>query len=217
MKKLLVILTILVMSVLLLASCDLGGKPDNGGNDNANVNVCPHNNLVEHPETNSTCAKHGKTSGIQCMDCGEFTVAQAEKPLLAHRLQTIPAREATCNTNGATEAKRCVMCLQFIEPAVTIPKFDHVINGESKVVDSDDVEATCTEAGSTGGKHCSVCYATVEEATVTDAPTGHDYDWVVSEEAATVEIGTCKHAGCGHTVTRTLASDPDVEEGGSED
>ena len=80
MKKLLVILTILVMSVLLLASCDLGGTPDNGGNDDANVNVCPHNNLIEHPETNSTCAKHGKTSGVQCMDCFEFNVRFVEKP-----------------------------------------------------------------------------------------------------------------------------------------
>ena len=215
MKKLLVTLSILVMSVLLLASCETGNANTGNDNNDANANVCAHTNLYEHPETNSTCTKQGKTSGIQCLDCGVFTVAQADKPLLSHRSQTIPAREATCNTNGATEAKRCVMCLQFIEPAVTIPKFNHVIDGESKVVDSADVAATCTEAGTTGGKHCSVCYATVEEATVTAAPTGHDYEWAVSEEDEAVEVGTCKHEGCGHTVTRAIT--PDVDEGGSED
>lgn len=189
MKKLLVTLTILVMSILVLASCE-GLTPDNnGGANNDPVNECPHNNLIELPETNSTCIKAGLTSGLQCMDCGAITLAQAEKNLLPHNEQDIDARPATCNADGVTASKRCVMCLVYTVPATKIPKLNHVIDGESKVVDSDTVEATCTEPGSTGGKHCSVCYATVEAATVTP-PTDHTIKITPAQDP------TCQENGC---------------------
>ena len=171
MKKLLVTLTVLVMAIFVLASCE-GTNPDNGGANNTPTNDCPHNNLIELLETNSTCSQAGLTSGLRCQDCGSITLAQAEKTLLPHREQDIAARPATCTTDGVTASKRCVMCLMYTVPATKIPKLDHVIDGKSMIVDSDTLEATCTEAGSTGGKHCSVCYTCVEAATVTP-PTGH--------------------------------------------
>ena len=112
-------MTILVMSILLLASCEDAGTA-NGGN-NANQNECPHSHQEVVAETKSTCDKAGYTEGRKCTDCGEYVVAPAEKPLLAHREQTFPAQAATCNEDGKTESKRCVMCLQFTSPATVIP------------------------------------------------------------------------------------------------
>ena len=178
MKKLLFALIVLAMSIFVMASCE-GEKPE-----------CTHPNVIDVAETNSTCYVAGLTAGKKCADCGVMVEPQTEKPL-AHRTNTIEAKAPTCLTDGTTEAKRCVLCLQFVVPPTIVPKLNHVIDGESKVVESATVEANCTESGRTGGKHCSVCYTTVEDPTSVTPPTGHDFVDITEEKAPTCQADGC--------------------------
>lgn len=141
MKNLIYIFTICIIIALTFASCE-------DKSNNVDTETCIHNNLLELAETPSTCTEHGYTSGLKCYDCGKITLAQTEKPLLDHRLQTVPSREPTCSANGATEGKRCIMCLQFIEPFTNIPKLPHTY--------TDDFDINCNACGFERDVDCEI-------------------------------------------------------------
>lgn len=204
MKKLFLTLIVLALSVFVLASCNNGGNGEGNQNQN-NQQACPHSEVIEIPETNSTCSKVGYTAGQVCKACNAYVVTPVAKELLPHRPQKIAAVEATCLTSGSTEGARCVMCREFTTPTKVIPALNHIIDGESKIVDSPAIEATCTEAGYTGGKHCSVCYTITENPTIAP-PLSH-----IEKTTADAVAPTCQADGCTVEISCDRCKDVLVE------
>ena len=136
MKKVLLFIISLALSVTLLVAC------------NENDEVHQHTVVIDEA-VDSTCNKTGLTAGAHCAECGEILVVQSEISLKDHvyddeydafcnvcgcerdaicnhmELETIPGKVATCTAEGTTDGKMCANCAEVIVEQTTIPTNDN--------------------------------------------------------------------------------------------
>ena len=224
MKKLLISLTALTLSLLVFTSCDLFGQEEE---------ECQHPNTVTIEATQATCTEPAYRQGTKCADCGEIIKAPvATGTALGHVEKQIQGLTVTCTTNGKTPSVMCDRCGEMVVKAETIRMLGH------NYKEASGVSATCTEAGLSGGEICTHCHNynpdESKKPTVT-APLGHDIE-TQEEEAATCKTTgktagyACKREGCGYvsesveipidannhvnTTVTTQAKDPTCTEAG---
>ncbi len=84
------------------------------------VNTANHVNTEPTAETFSTCTVPGCTAGVYCTDCRKYVSGHEEKPLAAHTVVLVNAKEATENENGYTGDEVCTVCGQTVKRGETI-------------------------------------------------------------------------------------------------
>ena len=179
MKKLLISLTAIALSLLVFTACTPKEeeKPE-----------CPHTNTEIIPATEpTTCGEYAYRAGKKCLDCGEIIVAPVKYgDMKEHIEKNFSGVPVSCTKDGKTPSVECSFCGEVLVPAETIKALGHTY------VDAPTIEATCTEAGYTGGKVCKLCgeYDPENPPTMTSAALGHNY--VVDKEA---QAATCQTAG----------------------
>ena len=168
---------------------------------------CNGTHTLEHVEAVApTCTTAGSKEYWVCTNCDECfsdsegtqAIADLEAYLpvvaLGHTFgDWVEEVSATCTTAGTKGHKDCSVCNKHFD-AEGNEIADLTINalGHDLVVD-DAVDPTCTEAGKTAGHHCSRCDYTDGGETV--AALGHDYQWVIDQEATVLAAGS-KHEEC---------------------
>lgn len=179
MKKLLISLTAIALSLLVFTACEPKEeeKP-----------ACTHTNTEIIPATQpTTCGEYAYRAGKKCLDCGETIVAPVKYgDMKEHIEKNFSGVPVSCTKDGKTPSVECSFCGDVLVPAETIKALGHTY------VDAPTIEATCTEAGYTGGKICELCgeYDPQNPPTMTSAALGHDY---VVDKAA--QAATCQAAG----------------------
>ncbi len=198
MKKLILALLVLTLSIFAMASCN-----------NDNQDNCNHASTTKVEATVADCNGPAYTEGVFCNDCQKYISGHvAEGEPFHSTCVTTNGQAATCEKSGLTPSSRCLVCRVWVIEEKVIEKLPH------NTVNSDDVAATCTESGSTGGKHCKDCSTVIEEATMIN-PLGHQFgEWTVTSAPAVgvegVETRTCTREGCDEFETRSVAALPDT-------
>ena len=170
MKKILILLTALILAVCALVAC--GGDGDGEG-------TCKHENTMINPAVPtivSTCVQKGQTGETICRDCGAVLKENVEDEKInsdahpAASLVAIAPKEATCSAAGNGPGVKCSLCEKVTVIPTQIPMLAHT------PIAYPDVAATLHNEGHTGGTHCSVCATILEAPTVIPAlKTGHEH------------------------------------------
>ena len=194
--KTLLVVTLVVLAVLALASCQ--------------EDPCKDGHTMEAiAEKLATCTENGWSAGVVCKVCGyeerrsfvleakghKWVDADCETPktcsvcdategeALGHSFtDLVPAKAPTCEAKGYTEHRECYVCGKPNEEYAVVEATGHTwANVEAK-------DPTCTEAGYTAHKACETCGATDGKQVV---PTAHKVG----------EDGVC--TGCGYVIVDT--------------
>ena len=144
--KVLVVLTALLMSVLLLSSCDISdiGDISNIFNPGADGTTEPSSQTTRGDDTSkttdeecthefgewevileATCAQKGKQIRV-CALC--MHVENSDIDLKSHTIETLAKVEPTCKVEGKTEGEKCSVCQMVLQPQETIPTIAHQYN-----------------------------------------------------------------------------------------
>ncbi|MBR2441677.1 MAG: hypothetical protein IKB20_01195 [Clostridia bacterium] len=206
-KRLLALLCGACMSVFAgfaLASCK--NPEDSSSSSESSVEQQAHEHSWDGGEvkSTSTCTRQGETV-FTCTTCGGKKVEYA--PLAAHDYKETSTIAPTCTTKGYT-ISQCSVCFDEIRGEFT--------DATGHEYETSVQPATCTshEITTYDCKHCDED----DYTEITSPTTGHNTQgatWVVAS-ATPVEGGpscmyiltestTCQNAGCGATITRTVA------------
>lgn len=163
MKKVLVFLTLTVVFLMCLVSCN--GQTEHKHKftewsvtknptcteDGVKTRYCecgekqsdviPYTNHKEQilPAKEATCSEAGLTEGIKCSSCGDILLDQQRTPLKAHTEEVLPAVEPTCTAIGLTEGKHCAVCGIVTLAQEVIPMKSHAFD--------DDYDTKCNVCG----------------------------------------------------------------------
>ncbi|MBQ8322150.1 MAG: hypothetical protein IJX92_07280 [Clostridia bacterium] len=193
MKKLLISLTALALSLLVFTSCDLFAQEKE---------ECKHENTVTIKATQATCTEPAYREGTKCADCGYiFKAPVATGTALGHVEKQIQGLTVTCTTDGKTPSAMCERCGEMVVKAEIITKLGH------KYIAAPTVLPTCTEAGYEGGEICEYCHnynPDESKKPKITPPLGHDIETTQKAEAATCKTTgkttgyKCNREGCGY-------------------
>ncbi len=165
-----------------------------------------------------TCAVAGTMAHVKCTECGELfaegtTDVLSESYVTAESL-VISATGKHVYANGSPIKNTCAPGVRF-EPSATCDVCKGEISIEHTALEKNDVDATCTEYGYTV-EYCKDCgHEEVTTKKAEFAPTGHNYQWVVTTPAEMYKGGVESYKcvagngskGCGD-VKETRATDP---------
>ncbi len=209
--KAIAISALLVIFLVLLAGCNITGKPNEkcehkgGAATCTDAGICTkcgkayldplgHTEVVDKAVA-ATCTSAGLTEGKHCSVCKTIIAAQEPIKAIGHIEVVDKAVAATCTSAGLTEGKHCSVCKTIIVAQEPTSVLDH-----TEVIDK-AVAATCTSAGLTEGKHCSVC-KTIIEAQQPIGALGHTevIDKVVAATCTKTGLTEGKHCSVCKTV-----------------
>ena len=135
--KVLVVLMALLMSVLLLSSCDIGdifnpgadGTTDQPsqttpGDDSSNDTggECTHEFGEWEVILEATCTQKGKQVRV-CSLC--MHIENSDIDLKAHTVETLVKVDPTCKSEGKTEGEKCSICQSVLKAQEPIPTISH--------------------------------------------------------------------------------------------
>lgn len=201
MKKLLISLTAIALSLLVFTACEPKEeeKP-----------ACTHTNTEIIPATQPTiCGEYAYRAGKKCLDCGETIVAPVKYgEMKEHIEKNFSGVPVSCTKDGKTPSVECSFCGDVLVPAETIKALGH------EYIDAPTIAPTCTEAGYEGGKICKLCgeYDPDNRPTKITEPTGHEWnEGEITTEPTDTEDGvktyTCTVEGCGETKTEAVVAE----------
>lgn len=105
-----------------------------------------------------TCEKDGRTSGMLCKNCGEYTVEPVVIPAPGHVVQCEKGQDVTCESDGVTDRCTCLRCGKLLQEHETIPAMGH---------DYDET-GRCENCGKYG--FYKITYIGVVDGSVTEIP-----------------------------------------------
>lgn len=216
MKRILIRLSLMLLSVLLLSAC--GAKEGSDGRMTTPpatasltttlltqtepvVTECPHAFGEWVTVTAANCANEGERMR-ECTLCA----AQERETLPKggqHTEKLLPAVAATCTENGLTEGKQCTVCGEVLLAQTAIPAVGHIEATDAAI------PPTCLTEGKTEGKHCTVCRA-VLTAQQTVPAKGHTetIDAAIAPTCTASGMSEGRHCTVCGTVTRKQQTVP---------
>ena len=197
MKKILYTVTTLLLSILLLCSCDLSSILPNGqggANNNDSVdNTCPHIDTY-FEITEPSCTRKGYKVKL-CRDCDEFRETEILNPT-GHDYVLHERVEPTCTEAGNGEYYTCSRCTysSYIELSAT---------GHDFKVWVTESEPTCDEDGARYAE-CEICGEKSDPEIIPEL--GHVFGaWCdIAASGGLLQMRECKK--CGDTVERETPS-----------
>lgn len=180
--KVLVVLMALLMSVLLLSSCDIGEVLNPGadgttdqpsqttpGDDPSNDTdgECTHKFGEWEVILEATCTQKGKQVRV-CSLC--MHIENSDIELKAHTIETLAKVEPTCKAEGKTEGVKCSVCQSILKAQEPISTISHNYdNGICTMCGAEEPDcnhtfggwntvknATCADKG-LKERSCSIC------------------------------------------------------------
>ena len=113
---------------------------------------CTHSNTKTIAGYKATCTEAGKTSGIECADCGKMLQKpETISPKGHNKDVAISGHAATCTESGLTSGAKCSVCGTTVKAQEVIEALGH-----SKETMT-GYAATCTATGLTDGSKCTTC------------------------------------------------------------
>ncbi len=180
MKKLLLLFSALLITVLLMTACNK--TPAETTPDSPETTVPESEATTPEPETSTTepetstpetTAPAPETTAPTPETTAPAPETTAPAPETTtpdtehqHIAEIIPAVPATCTATGLTEGKKCTDCGEILSVQTEVPMLPHteeIIRGKAP---------TCTETGTTDSTICKVCNAIIV-ATQPIPPNGH--------------------------------------------
>ena len=170
---------------------------------------CYHEHTIEVAGTDATCEDTGLTSGVQCTDCGTFTVAQQVIPALGHQYSSEVTTAPSCLEGGET-TYTCTVCGHTkTEPIAATGHIFELINS---------VPPTCTSVGQ-NDYECACGETKTELVPLAEHAYGDvTYTWVDFESCTAHRA--CTVDGCGYeetaeaAITNVVTTQPTCSAGG---
>ena len=195
MKKLLVLILVLCISVFVLSSC-------NGSNildELKSEEITTDNELNEDPTTGDKENENPTDDTVECnhywidADCNNAKVClkceKTDGKALGHAIVVDAKVEPTCTKEGKTEGKHCSRCNEVLVAQVTISALGHKEETIPAMV------PTCTQSGLTVGKKCSDCGEILVKQTVIE-PIEHTQITIPAVGATCTEDGLTAGKKC---------------------